>query len=209
MAVQRSALLAQGENSNDFFINLFKSYLLVPDMKFTNYIQKQKDYYDDGEGKITENSLMAKGYLKHKILVKEGKYNVPTKEEQKIIALSAEFDELKSKNSDLTAQLNDKRQKRKKPKSDAVDAEKWAWKKVPPASGASSTKVVNTKTYRCCVKYAMWTIHTPSDCKLADPDMPAPPPSTTAPRKSVPTGQVARALAVIQDQETGSIFQDE
>ena len=40
---------------------------------------------------------MAKGSLKHKILVKEGKYNVPTKEEQKIIALSADFDDLDNK----------------------------------------------------------------------------------------------------------------
>ena len=105
----------------------------------------------------------------------------------------AEFDDLKSKNADLTAQLNEKRQKSKKPKGEAADVEKWAWKKVPPSSGASSTKFVNTKTYHWCVKHAMWTIHTPADCKLAYPDMPAPPPSTTPPSNSVPTGQVARA----------------
>ena len=188
---------------------MFKAYLLVPDVAFTNYIKKKKEDYDDGDYKVTENSLMAKGSLKHKILVKEEKYNVPTKKEQNIIALSADFDELKSKNADLTAQLNEKRQKSKKPKADAADAEKWAWKKVPPASGASSTKVVNTKTYHWCVKHAMWTKHTPADCNLEDPDMPAPPTITTVPSESVPTGQVARALAAIQDQETGSIFQDE
>ena len=178
-------------------------------MKFTNYIQKQKDYYDDSDNKVTDNSLMAKCYLKQKILVKEGKYNVPTKEEQKITALSAEFDELKRKNADLTAQLNKKLQNGKKPKADAADAEKWAWNKVPPASGASSTKFFNTKTYHRCVKHGMWTIHTPADCKLADTDMPDPPPRTTAPSNSVPTGQVAKALSAIQDQETGSIFQYE
>ena len=152
---------------------------------------------------------MTKGFLKHKILVKEGKYYVPTKEEQKIIALSAEFDDLKNNNDDLTAQLNKKRQKSKEPKADAADAEKWAWKKVPPESDASSTKVVHTKTYHWCVKHAMWTIHTLDNYKLAEPDIPAPPLSTTSPSKSVPTGQVARYLAAIQDQETGSIFQYE
>ena len=152
---------------------------------------------------------MTKGFLKHNILVKEGKYYVPNKEEQKIIALSAEFDYLKNKNANLTAQLNEKRQNRKKPKMDAADAEKWDWKKVPPESGALSTKVVNTKTYHWCVKHAMWTIHTPADCKLSDPDMLAPPPSTTAPSESVPTGQVVRYLAAIQYQDTGSIFQDD
>ena len=115
---------------------------------------------------------MAKGSLKHKILIKKGKYNIPTKEEQKIIALSAEFDELKSKNTDLTAQLNKKRQKSKKPKADAADAEKWDWKKAPPASSALSTKIVNTKTYHWSVNHAIWTMHTMSDCKLEDPDMP-------------------------------------
>ena len=91
----------------------------------------------------------------------------------------AEFDNLKNKNADLTAQLNKKRQKSKKPKVGAADGDKWAWKKVPPASVASSTKVVNTKTYHWCVKHAMWNIHIPADFNLADPDMPAPPPITT------------------------------
>ena len=97
VAAQRSALLARGETSNDLLVNLFKAYLIFPDMTFTNYIQKQKDNYDDGDDKMIENSLMAKVSLKHKILIKEGKYNVQTKEEQKIIALSDEFDELKRK----------------------------------------------------------------------------------------------------------------
>ena len=48
-----------------------------------------------------------------------------------------------------------------------------------------------------------------SDCKVTDPDMPVPLPITTSPIKSVPTGEVARALASIQNQETVSILQDE
>ena len=78
MAAQRSAFLAQRETSNDLLVNLFKAYCLVPDVTFRNYIQKQKDDYDDGDDKVIDNSLMKKGYLKYKILVKEGKYNVPT-----------------------------------------------------------------------------------------------------------------------------------
>ena len=85
VAVQKSALLAQGENLNDLLVNLFKAYFLVPDMTFTNYIQKQKDDYDDGDDKVTENSLMEKVSLKHIILVKEGKYNVPTKENKGLL----------------------------------------------------------------------------------------------------------------------------
>ena len=199
VAAQLSTLLARGETWNNLLVNFFNAYLLVPDVTFTNHIQKQKDDYDDGYVKVTENFLMAKGSLKHKILSKEGNYNVPTKEEKNIIALSAEFDNLKNKNANLTVQLNKKRQKSKKTKADAADAEKWAWKKVPPASSASSTKFVNTKMYHWCVKHTMWTINTQADCKLVDLDMPAPPPSTTAPSRSDNTGHVERALAAIQD----------
>ena len=73
VAAQRSALLGRGETSNDLLVNFFKTYLLVPDVTFTNYIQNQKDDYDDGDNKVIENFLMAKGSLKHKILVKKGK----------------------------------------------------------------------------------------------------------------------------------------
>ena len=113
-------MLARGETSNNLLVNLFKAYLLVPDVTFKKYIQKQKDDYDDGDDKVTENVFMAKGSLRHKILVKKGKYNVPTKEEQKIIDLSAEFEDLKNKNADLIAQLNEKREKSKKHKTDIV-----------------------------------------------------------------------------------------
>ena len=54
---------------------------------------------------------MAKGYIKHKILVKERKYNVPAKEEQWIIALLADFDDLKKKKRRLNCTV-----KRKTPK---------------------------------------------------------------------------------------------
>ena len=79
VAAQRSALLARGETLNDLLVIFFKAYLLVPDLKFMNYIQNQKDNYDDGDNTVTENSFMAKGSVKHKVLFKEGKYNVPTK----------------------------------------------------------------------------------------------------------------------------------
>ena len=84
--------------------------------------------------------------------------------------------------------------KSKKTKADAADAEKWAWKKAPLASGALSTKFANTKAYHWYINHAMWTIHTMDDCNLTDPDMLVPPPSTTSPSKSVTTGQVAKGL---------------
>ena len=125
VAAQRSTFITRGETLNDLLVNLFKSYLLVPDVKFTKYIQKKKDDYDDGDYKVAENSLMAEGCLKHKIVVKERKYNVPTKEEQKIIVLSAEFDDLKNKNAELTAQL-----KEKTPKEQETQGRRGRWREI-------------------------------------------------------------------------------
>ena len=53
VAAQRSYFLAWGETLNDLLLNLFKSYFLVHDVKFTSYTQKKKDDYDDGDDKVT------------------------------------------------------------------------------------------------------------------------------------------------------------
>jgi hypothetical protein len=46
------------------------------------------------------------------------------------------------------------------------DDSKWAWKKIPPRTGKPSTILKNKKTYHWCPKHAMWTVHTPEECKL-------------------------------------------
>ena len=39
---QRSPLLSKGQTSNNLLVNLFKAYLLIPDVTFTNYIEKKR-----------------------------------------------------------------------------------------------------------------------------------------------------------------------
>jgi hypothetical protein len=46
---QIEQLAARGEVSSDLLINLFSAYMAVPDKKIVEYIEKQKDKYDEGE----------------------------------------------------------------------------------------------------------------------------------------------------------------
>jgi hypothetical protein len=46
---QVEQLAARGESSSDLLVNLFAAYLAVPDRKFVEYVEKQKDKYDEGE----------------------------------------------------------------------------------------------------------------------------------------------------------------
>jgi hypothetical protein len=49
---QMEQLSARGEVSSDLLVNVFAAYLTVPDRKFVEYVEKQKDKYDeryDGE----------------------------------------------------------------------------------------------------------------------------------------------------------------
>jgi len=42
-----------------------------------------------------------------------------------------------------------------------------AWKKRPPKDGENLVKVVNGRTYNWCPEHMAWTVHKPSECKLA------------------------------------------
>ena len=62
---QMEALAARGESSSNLLILLFSAYMVVPDKKFVEYIEKQKDKYDEGD-KVTVKSLMQVALIKYK-----------------------------------------------------------------------------------------------------------------------------------------------
>jgi hypothetical protein len=199
--LQRGALLARGEISTDLLVNIFTAYFVVPDATFKAYIDRIKDLYDEGEEHVTEDYVMMKAEVKSKVLEREGKYIMPTKEDEKIIALSAEFDKVKSHNAELSKQLASG--KRSKPSSDGgarrprPNTGKWAWKDVEPPTGSPHTKAVDGKTYHWCPKHSAWTLHLPSACRMGE-----------AVKTDEPSSQVNQAIAAIAD-EQGNLFQDE
>ena len=60
---QVEQLAARGETSSDLLINLFAAFMAVPDKKFVEYIEKQKDKYDEGED-VTTKKLMQVALIK-------------------------------------------------------------------------------------------------------------------------------------------------
>ena len=187
--LQRGALLARGEESTNLLVNLFDALASVPDVPFTQYVDRMKDDYDESDPKVTVDYLMDRCELKCKVLQRRGKYNVPSKEEEKIIALSAEVDRMKTASSVLQAKIASQKDEHAagggagrgggrggrggggrggRGGRGRTSTGVWAWKDVPPATGASHTKVVESKTYYWCPKHLAWCLHAPAECRLPD-----------------------------------------
>ena len=169
----RQDLHARGEVTNDLLVNLFKGYKAASDQAFVNYIQRKRDAYDEGEN-VTENSLMNDAENKFNNIKLEGKWNALSPDQEKIMALTAKFNQLKDKNLKLSKEITDpksvknnkKSSKKKKKSKKRKDDEKYAWKKIPPKEGEPRIKVVDGKTYYWCEDHMAWVLHKPKDCDL-------------------------------------------
>ena len=169
---QVEQLSARGETSSDLLINLFTAFLPVPDKKFVEYIEKQKDKYDEGED-ITTKKLMQVALIKYKDRKRSDMWQAPSPEEEQIMALTAQVGELqKQKGSSKTTSDKPKKKKggfeKKKTAAEHYSGDKYAWKLVPPASGEPKSKEVNKKTYHFCPHHnegaGLWVLHSPAKC---------------------------------------------
>ena len=97
---QIEQLAARGETP-DFLINLFTVYMAVPDKKFIEYIEKQKDKFDEGED-VTVKKLMQVALTKFKDRKRSDTWQAPTPQDEGIMALSAEIVELKKGKANQT-----------------------------------------------------------------------------------------------------------
>jgi len=165
----RNDLSARGETSNDLLINLFKGYLACTDRQFILYIRQKKDIYDEG-GAVTIDTLMNDAQNKYKNLVLEQQWNSMSPEEEKLIALTARFEELRDKNLKLSKNMSGKPKSfsNVKPKNNSKKKQdkSYAWKKVPPKSGQSKIMKRDSKTYYWCPEHLAWCVHKPSECNL-------------------------------------------
>jgi hypothetical protein len=171
---QVEQLAARGETSSDLLINLFAAFMAVPDKKFVDYIEKQKDKYDEGEDLSTKR-LMQVALIKYKDRKRADLWQAPSIKEEQILALTAQIDAMKkAKISTAKTKKSDSKKAndaKKKTRADTY-AEKYAWKIVPPAEGEPKTKEVNKKNYHFCPHHnngaGAWVIHHPSACDRRD-----------------------------------------
>jgi hypothetical protein len=222
--LQRSALLARGEQSTDLLVNIFGALGTVPDKAFVIYVDRIKDDYNMMDPRVNEDYLMAMSESKCRTMKQEGKYNIPSKANVKIIALSAEFERMQSLNTTLQAQLASQRENRAGRGDQGgcsgcggrggqggcspghPNTREYAWKDVPPAAGAPLVKVVGAMTYHLCPRHVVWTVPMPAAWSLPE-DTPIGPADGAALPNAAQTLAAIAAIAAIAG-EQGNIFHD-
>jgi hypothetical protein len=169
--VNQDGLRARGETTDDLVINLFKAYLNVADQNFVEYIKTKKNAYDEGTTNLEPETLMTFALNKYHILVQEKKWKSLSPQDEQLVALKAQYYELKDANLRLSKSLiNNKSSSKPRGKGGKFNKKKGqkaeTWKKEPPKDGESQTKKVNNKTYHWCKAHKAWTIHSNNECRL-------------------------------------------
>lgn len=171
------SLSARGEITTDLLINLFKGYLAVEDKSFNLYVARKQEEYEEG-GTQTEDSLMSLAKNKYVLLKDAGRYNMPSAEEEKILALQAELKQVAKKwHKEKKGKSEEPVTKKKgtwkdKNKDTKKKAEKPNWmSEKPKEENISKSKSWNNKDWWWCSSATggkcdgNWRVHKPSKCE--------------------------------------------
>jgi hypothetical protein len=160
---QIKSLPARGETSSDLLVNLFKGYRAANDMEFLDFIRCKENTYEEGED-VNINNLMANALIKFKARKLVRKWSASTKEQEQILALSAQVELLKSAKK-LTKKASNE-SATKKPKTARKD-NKWAWKETLPKAGDPTTKEFEGNQYHvnCLYHPNQWICHSAQECR--------------------------------------------
>jgi hypothetical protein len=144
------SLAARGETTQDLLTNLFKGYQAASDKSFVEYIGRKLEKYEEGEN-ITADGLMEQASNKFKLLKVHGKWNAPSQEEEKILALEARVKQL-SKTTQKLHPLKKKEFKKKGTrggKEPASDQPSW-FNKEPTTADLHKPKMWKGKEWHWC-----------------------------------------------------------
>ncbi len=170
------SLHARGEVTTDLLINLFEGCFAVEDKNFNSHILKKKENYEEG-GSQSEDSLMLLAKNKFTLLKDAGRYNMPSAEEEKILALQAEIKQVSKKWSKERKgkNPNDKAPKKRgddKDKDNKKRPDKPNWMSEKPKEGdLKKSKSWNGKDWWFCSPETggkcegNWRVHKPSSCE--------------------------------------------
>jgi hypothetical protein len=164
------SLEARGKATNDLLVNVFKGYQMAQDEDFAQFFKRKKDAYDEGAD-ITVASLMDAAENKYKTRLLTGEWSAPTKEQEQILALTAQVDKLRvaatpKKDKQRNGQSNTPNPQKNTSKAKLEREKKWAWKKILPKEGEPVTKVVDGTSYHleCEHHPKQWVCHTSDEC---------------------------------------------
>ncbi len=159
------SLEARGEVTNDLLVNVFKGYQMAQDDDFQAFVKRKKDMYDEGAD-ITVSSLMDSAENKYKTRILTGEWSAPTKEQEQILALTAQVNQLRLASVPPAAKDKPKQKPKLSKKAKQDREEKWAWKKILPKEGEPVTKVVDGNSYHLTCEHHpnQWVCHTSEEC---------------------------------------------
>jgi hypothetical protein len=165
---QMAALNSRGARTEDLLTNLFKGYMAASDKEFRTYINTHQEEYFDGAN-LTPKALMQLALNKYKTLVEAERWNAPSDEEIKIIALEAKVEKMSKENKatkQTTSTGTNKSTKKASGDGTKVNKKKdkpaWVYKK--PKDGEPKTKTVEGKEWHWCPKHEAWGAHLASAC---------------------------------------------
>ena len=196
------ALEARGETTSDLLVNVFKGYEVAQDSEFADFIKRKKDAYDEGAD-LTVPSLMDAAENKFKTRVLLQAWSAPTKEQEQILALTAQVSQLQKS----TSPKKDRNVPNTPPKSASKKQQerdqKWAWKKILPKEGEPVIQVVEGKTYHlACIYHPLqWVCHTTAECSKNPANAGAPQPpvdSVSGAKKRLKLARIAAAARLAE-----------
>jgi hypothetical protein len=140
-------LRANGETTHPETLNtLFTTYKTADDEVFAKYILDLEARWEDGTTDVTIDELMNIADNKYKTMVLKKVWKAPTKEGEKLIALTAAYETLVKQNKgqeDPSGQPN-------AGKRGSGRASEWGWKLIAPTGTQPKTKTFKGKDYIYC-----------------------------------------------------------
>ena len=167
---QMFLLRARGAQTSDLLPNLFKGYKACKDENIVKYVKEKEDKYDEGED-ISSDNLMVLVGNKHKVMVENGTYNTPSKDQVQLLALQTEFKKLQAqvtkkpaaqKQGEHTASTAT--QKKAAAQKKAFVKPAWMLKK-PNNDNLTKVKIVDGKDYWWCPKHEAYGRHKADACE--------------------------------------------
>ena len=140
-------LRSNGETTHPETLNtLFTTYQKADDTVFTNYILDLEARWEDGTTDLTIDQLMDVADNKYKTMILKKSWKAPTKEGEKLIALTAAYDTL-VRQSKGHEEVNNQPNSSKRGNGTASE---WSWKRIAPTGTQSKKKTFKGKEYIYC-----------------------------------------------------------
>lgn len=211
---QLRELDARGQESQDVLTHLFTAYEQAPDHRFTEYIQRKKDAYEENTINLDASTLMSLALEKYKTLVTQKEWRRPTKQDEELIALRAELE--KAKKSEQQKSSKKGKAKGKKSGDDEKKTKTINGKEIPlkdvwmhENKDNKKTMTRKGKTWYWCPKHKKWCKHKPEDCRLQLKDDDTPQTKQNKPKKDEQEEALKITKALQATANLGSDFEGE